>query len=156
MSNTNNIVPIISVYLFLVMSCANADNTLYSRNYSNSKKISMLHNTIDVKSPIEWTEFKLFDVNKNNRSIPGSSYKDYKIVIKMDPKYIKLWLQDKDLWITSFPHNIDWIKETLKNEQLSELQDLGYMTYYKEESGYKYTLWANNEKGVILISFLQN
>jgi len=151
----NKIIPLMFIYIIILLSCTNADSTLSSKNYSDHEKINLLQKKIDVKSPIEWTEFELYDVNTNNRSIPGPSNKDYKIVIKIDPKYINLWIKDKQNWITSFPHNNDWKNEILNKEQLSVISNIGYMTYYNEETGYKYTLWVNNENGVILIRFIQ-
>jgi len=153
---TRKLILIIVLFSCITLSCTGADNTLLSKDYSNNDKINLIKQKIETKSPIEWTEFKLFDVNTNSRSIPGPSNKDYKIVLKVNPQYIDLWIKDKQKLITSYPHKNNWINEVLSQKQLSEIKEIGYMTYYKKEAGYEYTLWVNNEHGIIIIRFIQS
>lgn len=139
----------------IFLSCTKSDNRLSSKNYSDTEKIKIIKEKIEVKSPIEWTEFELFDVNGDARSIPGPSSKDYKIVIKVHPDFIAEWTKNKQGWITPTQLGNDWKYNILNKEQLSAISNVNYTTYYKEDSGCKYTLWINNERGIVIIRYSQ-
>lgn len=138
-----------------IVSCANSGPVLTSKNSNNEERIKVLKQEIAVKSTIEWTEFELFDVNRNDRNVPGASNKDYQIIIKTYPDKIENWTKDKQNWITSFPHDYQWIYSILTEKEKTIVPKSGYITYYKEKNGGKYTLWVNKESGIILIRYIQ-
>lgn len=141
------------VSCILLFSCRGVQNTLYSKNYAADEKLQVLTTYIAVKSPIEWTEFSLFDVNMKNNSVPGASSKRYKIVMKVRPGDAHYWIDGKEYWITSFPHKMDWIESILDGERAKYIRSLGYMTYHYEEPGIRYTLWVNADNGVIILEY---
>jgi len=143
------------VSCILAVSCNSAQNTLYSKNYSKEEKIETLKKHITAKSRIEWAEFMLFDVNMNNRSVPGASGKQYRAVIKVNPKDAHLWVDGKEGWLTSFPHSMEWIELILDDEQKQYMRSMGYFTYHKEEPGMRYTVWVNEENGVIVLEYVE-
>ena len=148
------VLTLLIVYAVLV-SCSNHNNRIKSKNYSTSQKIAILKEKIELKSPIEWAEFDLYDANGDSASIPGASNKNFKIVIKVDPKFSNAWILGKENWITSFPHNHEWINEILNPDQLAIIKGIGYLTLYNHESGYTYKLWVNQERGIILMWYIQ-
>lgn len=146
---------IIALLLFALYSSLSAGQGISSRNVPNEKRAEMLGNHIMIKSAIEWTEFQLYGVNEKFTSLPGDGNKDYKIIIKIKPENINLWLQGKDRWITSFPHSIDWIKDLLNETEYQKISQTGFITYYREGKRSKHIIWANNEKGILLIRYIE-
>ena len=147
----------IAVYILLVLLLGACDtqSTLYSVNYPDDKKIELIKSKVVAYSDIKWAEFSLYDVNNNDFLIPGASNKDYKIVISVDKKNIRKWLENKQNLITSVPISNEWISEVLSKEKYNELIKLPYTIYSEEKDGYNYTLFVNEEHGIILIRFIQ-
>ena len=147
----------IAVYILLVLLLGACDtqSTLYSVNYPDDKKIELIKSKVVAYSDIKWAEFSLYDVNNNDFLIPGASNKDYKIVISVDKKNIRKWLENKQNLITSVPISNEWISEVLSKEKYSELIKLPYTIYSEEKDGYNYTLFVNEAHGIILIRFIQ-
>ena len=147
----------IAVYMLLVLLLGACDtqSTLSSVNYPDDKKIELIKSKIATHSDIKWVEFSLYDVNNNEFLIPGASNKDYKIVISVDKEDIRKWLENKQNLMTSVPISNEWISEVLSKEKYSELRKLPYTIYSEEKDGYNYTLFINEDHGIILIRFIQ-
>ena len=147
----------IAVYILLVLLLGACDtqSTLSSVNYPDDKKIELIKSKIATHSDIKWVEFSLYDVNNNEFLIPGASNKDYKIVISVDKEDIRKWLENKQNLMTSVPISNEWISEVLPKEKYNELIKLPYTIYSDEKDGYNYTLFVNEEHGIILIRFIQ-
>ncbi len=65
---------LICLYFVFVYSCSNVSNEpITSTGLSIEQKLKTLKSFITPKSQILDCEFKLFDVNYKNRSIPGAS-----------------------------------------------------------------------------------
>jgi|GEM_PF-4389540 len=95
----------------------------------------------------------MFDVNYKNRSIPGASSKDLKILIYVDSSDIPLWIKDKDDMLTSISHSIEWLKEIVSMKQFEVIESYTFSTYYKKTAESELTYWVNEENGVILIKY---
>ena len=147
----------IAVYILLVLLLGACDtqSTLSSVNYPDDKKIELIKSKVVAYSDIKWAEFSLYDVNNNDFLIPGASNKDYKIVISVDKEDIRKWLENKQNLMTSVPISNEWISEVLSKEKYSELIKLPYTIYSEEKDGYNYTLFVNEEHGIILMRFIQ-
>lgn len=146
---------LIILFVACLFSCTNISLVLYSSDYSQEKCLEIVSEKMDVKSKINWVEFKLFDVNGNNRSVPGASGKDYKIVICVDKNDTKKWIAGKENWITSFPYSIEWINEIRNEERIAEIKELPYAIYHNKNDGFEYTLYANEENGILLIKYTE-
>ena len=147
----------IAVYILLVLllGACDSQSKLSSVNYPDDKKIELIKSKIAAYSDIKWVEFSLYDVNNNEFLIPGASNKDYKIVISVDKEDIRKWLENKQNLMTSVPISNEWISEVLPKEKYNELIKLPYTIYSDEKDGYNYTLFVNEEHGIILIRFIQ-
>ena len=147
----------IAVYILLVLllGACDSQSKLSSVNYPDDKKIELIKSKIAAHSDIKWAEFSLYDVNNNDFLIPGASNKDYKIVISVDKKDIRKWIENKQNLMTAVPISNEWISEVLSKEKYSELIKLPYTIYSEEKDGYNYTLFVNEEHGIILMRFIQ-
>ena len=147
----------IAVYILLVLllGACDSQSKLSSVNYPDDKKIELIKSKIAAYSDIKWAEFSLYDVNNNDFLIPGASNKDYKIVISVDKKDIRKWIENKQSLMASMPISNEWISEILSKEKYNELIKLPYTIYSEEKDGYNYTLFVNEEHGIILMRFIQ-
>ena len=135
-------------------SSTNAHNKpVTSTGLSTEHKLKIIRSFIIPKSEIIDCEYKMFDVNYKNRSIPGASSKDLKILIYVDSSDIPLWIKDKDDMLTSFPHSIEWLKEIVSMKQFEVIESYTFSTYYKKTAESELTYWVNEENGVILIKY---
>jgi hypothetical protein len=75
-------------------------------------------------------------------------------VIKVNPKDALSGLMGRG-WLTSFPHSMEWIELILDDEQKQYMRSMGYFTYHKEEPGMRYTVWVNEENGVIVLEYVE-
>lgn len=66
----------------------------------------------NVRTEIKDVEFDIYDVNLNNRSIPGPSDRDYKMAFLLPEGKIDPWLSD--VVVTSFPKDYSWGLELIK------------------------------------------
>ncbi|MEJ2664905.1 MAG: hypothetical protein P8107_12845 [Spirochaetia bacterium] len=136
--------------LLLLFSCSNGDNFITSKNIGNtSERIQTLRKYYKLKTEILDTEFEIFDVNLNaDRSIPGPTDRDYKIVILVKSENIDTWTNG--LTITSFPVNYDWAKDLLNGNNKFNFSGspLLYKELYKELIVFK-------KEGIIFIRIKQ-
>lgn len=140
----------------LFFSCGETRNGINSKGQQTDKKVQVLKLFIKIKSPIKDAEFQLYDVNHNGNSIPGASDKNYKIILFVEPKDVSLWMNDKKNLITSYPHSLKWLKEIVDEKNYLVLTGYGYSTYYLKENGAEMIYWVNEEKGIIIIRYVQN
>ena len=146
---------LITILPLVFISCMTDQSIIQSSGKTLKAKMEILGNAITIKSDVNDVYFKLYDVNRNSRSILGPTNKDYKICIFVNPSNVDKWVDDKKVWITSFPKNINWINDLSDMSESKMMMKYGFITYYKEENGMKYTIWTNNEKGIILIHYIQ-
>ncbi len=109
---------ILIALVIVLCTCTQSQNHIYSHDFHTSlDRINALKKCFVLRTEIFDTAFDIYDVNMNNRTIPGPTDRDYRIVLKMDSSYIREWI--KDVQITSFPINYDWAKELLKENNFS-------------------------------------
>ncbi|MBL8021202.1 MAG: hypothetical protein JNM27_16150 [Leptospirales bacterium] len=145
-----------SLPLFLLLSACGGGQPIRSQDLSPEARLEELRKAIVLKSDIISAEFVLLDANRSS-SVPGASGKSYKIFLKLKATNVRRWTAGKDDWITSFPKDRSWVHDVIRDPALlHEIETAQYSTYYKSEQGYDYTLWADYEKGFLLIRYLQN
>jgi len=144
-------ISIILLFCNVVLSCKSNENYFSSKNIDEpSKRIERLKEYYNLKSEIIDTEFEIFDVNYNaNRSIPGPTNRDYKIVVLVKPEYIDDWTNE--FTITSFPLNYDWVDELIKDNN-----NFNIYTSPMMYTGVNKELILFEKEGIILIRIKQD
>jgi hypothetical protein len=100
--------------LLILSSCTSSSNHILSTKYTaKDKKIEILGKYLLIRSNLIDVEFDLYNVNINNRSIPGPTDIDYHIALKVTEDDIEKWLTD--VTITSFPINYAWTDKLIKD-----------------------------------------
>lgn len=144
------------LWLFLILSACGGGQPVRSQDLPPERRLEELRKAIIIKSEIITADFVLLDANRSGL-IPGASGKDFRIFLKIDPTNMERWTSGKDDWITSFPKDRSWVRDIIRDPTLlEEIEKAQYFTYHKSEKGYDYTLWANREKGFLLIRYVQN
>lgn len=136
--------------LIILTNCYNNSNRILSKNIDDTdKKIETLKKYFKVRSPILDTEYDIYDVNINNRSIPGPTDRDYKIILKVDTYYLDAWTENEV--VTSFPFKFDWANDLIANKDAFDLTGPAMMY-----SGQNKTMMVYNKTGIILIRIVQH
>ncbi len=141
---------IIIIFLMMVFSCSNKNHIKSSDIKTTEEKISVLQKLFNLKTEIIDTEFDIFDVILNNRSIPGASSRDYKIIIKVKSENIEKWYEPNN--ITSFPINYEWAEKLLEDSKNEKLKIFGTNYQYKTKNK---EMIIFKESGLILIRLSQ-
>lgn len=140
---------IFSIVIVLILGCENS-NVIESKNYkSKADKIEALKEYYKIKSEIIDTEYRIFDVNINNRTIPGPTDRNYKIIIKIKLDDFDKWDSPND--ITSIPINYNWAIELLEGNENFDLS--GVNVHYTNKNR---DMIIFKETGVVLISYVQH
>ncbi|MBI9100039.1 MAG: hypothetical protein JEY91_16275 [Spirochaetaceae bacterium] len=145
-----NIFIALILLLSFFMSCKN-NNLIKSSDYSHKeKKIQTLKEYFNLKSEILDTEYEIYDVNMNNRSIPGPTDRDYKVILKIAPDDIMKWHEPGE--ISSFPLDYSWATEVLTETGNQNIKLIGSIFQYKNK--YKEMI-IFFDAGIILIRINQ-
>jgi len=104
----------LSLYIFIhFFSCKTEGNHVNSENLTTPKaRTEAVSKYFNVRTEIKDVEFDIYDVNLNNRSIPGPSDRDYKMAFLLPEGKIDPWLSD--VVVTSFPKDYSWGLELIK------------------------------------------
>src|SRR4051812_17280691 len=105
----------------LILSCNNKSNVVESKGLSVGKKVEVLESFIKVKSKVKDAEFKFYDVNRNNRSIPGPSDKDYKAIIYLNPNEVALWTAGKSKQEDISHSGFEWLSDLVSQDQFKSI-----------------------------------
>ena len=140
------VILLISGYFF---GCA-GDSTVKSSDYSDrAARIERLAELFVLRSEVIDTAYEIYDVNMNTRSIPGPTDRDYRIILKVDPRFLQLW-HDPDL-VTSLSVDYLWAEPILKHTDGFDLS--GKATQFVSENK---QMIIFEETGVILVHLLQH
>lgn len=143
------------VSILVLSSCLDVSGPVSSEGKSLETKTRELASVMKLHSPLLDASYRLQDANAS-QSLPGASYKAFRVWLKVRPEDVRLWLDGKENWLTSFPHRFGWLGELdLPPGMIGYLESLPYDTYYYASSGSEYTLWVNETEGIILMDYIQ-
>lgn len=137
--------------LLCIVSCESS-NFIESKKYkTKQERIKVLKKYFKLRSEILDARYTIFDVNLNNRSIPGPTSRDFKVIVKIDPANFQKW--DEPDNITTEPLSYDWAIAILQDNADTTFalsgEKIHYVSQYKEMTIFK-------ETGVVVISIVQN
>ncbi|MBN1525364.1 MAG: hypothetical protein JW904_12825 [Spirochaetales bacterium] len=130
----------------LLSGCPAGSNRVTSREFKTSvERVHALKKYYHPKTGIIDTEFDIFDVNMNaERSIPGASSRDFKLILYVAPGDIDAWIDTTE--ITSFPVDYNWVFDVSSRLTLQDLQ--GAVLTMKSEFR---SILVLAEKGIVII-----
>jgi len=143
------------LFLLLFLSCSSFSSTSNthidsSHLFTKEKRIKELSKYFILRTAILNTHFFINDVNLNSRTVPGATYRDYRIAIKIDKQHIPVWISDVNPTNDVLP--CEWTRDSLfcndPDFNLSYNPEI-----YQAES--KVVLLYRNE-GVLFIRIQQN
>lgn len=83
--------------LFSLYYCMQPDpgSTIYSGHYDNkAQRIEKLRSLVTLDSDVEDAEYKLYNLNgfeSNSTRLPGASYSDYRLAVKLSRQALPRW-----------------------------------------------------------------
>lgn len=136
--------------LLLVLLSCKTDPTIKSSDYKEKEvRIKILSEYFVLKSdPID-AVYNIYDVNINNRSIPGASDRDYKVILKIDKNDLNKWHEPEN--ITSIPINYKWTESLISTVEGFELNGI-----YRQYTSKNKEMIIFEETGIILIRIVQH
>ena len=141
--------------LFVLLLCVSifacgGESTVRSSDYKdNAARIERLGDLFVLRSDVIDAAYEIYDVNLNTRSIPGPTDRDYRIILKVDPRLLEKW-HDPDL-INSFPVDYSWADSILSTADGFDLK--GKSVQY---SGENKQMVIFEETGVVLVRIVQH
>ncbi len=139
---------LLSIFL---LSAHNSSNTIESKNYNSpEKRIQILKKYFNLKSEIIDAVYEIDDANIDARSVPGATYRNYRIIIKIKKSDFSKWT-DPECAPLLHPE-YDWAVHLLKNNSTASFalsgKCEGYSTQNKE-------MFFFRQNGLILIRIVQ-
>ena len=136
--------------VLLITSCDSRTTVKSSDIQSAKNRIKELGKLFVLRSEIIDAEYEIYDVNINNRSIPGPTDRDYRVVLKVKPEDLEKW-NDPELSIPSLPLDIKWAEKLASGNQVFDLSGPG-MQYSNEHK----QMTVFQDSGIILIRIVQH
>lgn len=133
--------------LLSVISCADGNKRIESKYVTSAQdRIAVLNKYFTPKTDIQDAYFDVYNVNFNNRSVPGASSWDYKIILLSENTDPDMWTES--LVQTSFPLDIEWAETLLKENAAEHITLSGPMLQY---SNNQRQMTIYRDSGIILI-----
>lgn len=113
---------------------------------------------LKLKSPVRRAEFFIYDVNLNNRSIPGPTDRLFQIYLEVLPEHIPSWIADDQGNKTTISYSFEWLrsKDIVDATTYAQLTELHFRTFYHKEPGYMKTMWIHEAKGIVILQYIQD